>query len=102
MEQNDDMESLAKDLAKTSVVPDGSAPATTADTAQKVTPWDVEGGYVDGKQVSIDYNKLIKEFGTKPIDAALLERFERLTGRKPHPLLRRGSFFSHRYVTLAH
>lgn len=66
-----------------------------------MTPWDVEGGYVDGKQVSIDYNKLIKEFGTKPIDAPLLERFERLTGRKPHPLLRRGSFFSHRYAKIS-
>ena len=51
---------------------------------------------MDGSQVSIDYDKLIKEFGTKPIDAALLERFERVTGRRPHPLLRRGSFFSHR------
>ncbi|KDN50365.1 tryptophanyl-tRNA synthetase [Tilletiaria anomala UBC 951] len=64
--------------------------------AQKVTPWDVEGGFVDGKQVAIDYNKLIKEFGTKQIDAELLQRFETLTGWKPHPLLRRGTFFSHR------
>lgn len=73
----------------------GAAPAGQAN-AQKVTPWDVEGGFVDGKQVAIDYDKLIKEFGTKPIDKELLERFEKLTGWKPHPLLRRGSFFSHR------
>lgn len=66
------------------------------ESVQKVTPWDVEGAVVDGKQVGIDYDKLITEFGTKRIDAALLERFEKVTGRKPHPLLRRGSFFSHR------
>ncbi|GAC74157.1 TFIIF-interacting CTD phosphatase, including NLI-interacting factorregulation) [Moesziomyces antarcticus T-34] len=67
-----------------------------AATEQKVTPWDVEGATVDGQQVAIDYDKLVKEFGTRKIDEALLERFEKLTGWKPHPLLRRGSFFSHR------
>jgi len=30
------------------------------------------------------------------ISAALLERMERVTGQKPHLLLRRGFFFSHR------
>ncbi|KAL9086531.1 MAG: hypothetical protein Q9159_004120 [Coniocarpon cinnabarinum] len=59
---------------------------TTSD--QVVTPFKVSG-----KQ---DYTRLIKEFGTKAIDKALLERFERATGVKPHPLLRRGLFFSHR------
>lgn len=51
---------------------------------------------MDGKAVAIDYDKLIREFGTKPVDPALLERFEKLTGRKAHTLLRRGIFFSHR------
>lgn len=46
--------------------------------------------------MAIDYNHLIDQFGTKRIDDELLERFERLTGRKPHLLLRRGTFFSHR------
>lgn len=64
--------------------------------AQNVTPWEVEGAVVDGVQQAIDYNKLINQFGTRPIDDALLERFEKLTGRKPHILLRRGTFFSHR------
>jgi tryptophanyl-tRNA synthetase len=50
----------------------------------------------DGKQTAIDYDKLIDQFGTKRIDNALLERFEKLTGHKPHPLIRRGMFFSHR------
>ncbi|CAO3641919.1 unnamed protein product [Cunninghamella echinulata] len=63
---------------------------------QNVTPWEVEGAVVDGVQQAIDYNKLIDQFGTTPIDAALLERFEKLTGRKPHVFLRRGTFFSHR------
>lgn len=50
----------------------------------------------DGKQSAIDYDKLIVQFGTRRIDDALLERFEKVTGRKAHPLMRRGMFFSHR------
>jgi tryptophanyl-tRNA synthetase len=65
-----------------------------------VTPWDVQGSVsTDGQQLAIDYDKLIDQFGTRRIDAALLERFERLTGHKPHILLRRGMFFSHRRVS---
>ena len=64
---------------------------------QVVTPWDVQGSVTeDGKQSAIDYDKLILQFGTKRIDDALLERFEKVTGRKAHPLVRRGMFFSHR------
>ncbi|THV07999.1 tryptophanyl-tRNA synthetase [Dendrothele bispora CBS 962.96] len=64
---------------------------------QVVTPWDVQGGVSnDGKQQAIDYEKLIAQFGTRRIDDALLERFEKLTGHRPHILLRRGTFFSHR------
>ncbi|EJD06106.1 tryptophanyl-tRNA synthetase [Fomitiporia mediterranea MF3/22] len=64
---------------------------------QVVTPWDVQGSVsTDGKQAAIDYEKLIVQFGTRRVDDALLERFERLTGKRAHPLLRRGAFFSHR------
>ena len=64
---------------------------------QVITPWDVQGSVnEDGKQAAIDYDKLIVQFGTKRIDEALLERFEKVTGHKPHPLVRRGMFFSHR------
>ncbi|KAG2115527.1 tryptophanyl-tRNA synthetase [Suillus clintonianus] len=64
---------------------------------QLVTPWDVQGSVsADGKQLAIDYDKLIVQFGTRRVDAALLERFEKLTGHKAHPFLRRGMFFSHR------
>lgn len=38
----------------------------------------------------------MEEFGTKKIDQALLDRFERVTGKKPHRFLRRGIVFSHR------
>ena len=72
------------------------ASAPTSGTDQVITPWDVEGAVVDGKQVGIDYDKLIDKFGTKKIDAELLARFERSTGHRPHLLLRRGMFFSHR------
>ena len=68
---------------------------------QVVTPWDVQGSVsTDGRQLAIDYDKLVEQFGTRRIDEALLARFEKLTGRRPHVFLRRGLFFSHRCVLL--
>ncbi len=52
-----------------------------------VTPWEVRG--------DIDYEKLIKEFGTQPLTKGLLKRIEAIAGEL-HPFLRRGHFFSHR------
>ena len=49
-----------------------------------------------GADEGIDYEKLLREFGTQPIDEAVLKRFEEVTGAAPHPWLRRGVFFSHR------
>jgi tryptophanyl-tRNA synthetase len=64
---------------------------------QVVTPWEVSGGVTEsGEKLGIDYDKLIRQFGTRPIDKELLARFEEVTGHKPHILLRRGMFFSHR------
>ncbi|XP_076762498.1 tryptophanyl-tRNA synthetase [Xylocopa sonorina] len=57
-----------------------------------VTPWDVATKNESG----IDYDKLIKRFGSSKIDEELLARFEKITGHKPHHFLRRGIFFSHR------
>ncbi|KAH0830304.1 hypothetical protein J3R83DRAFT_1672 [Lanmaoa asiatica] len=107
------VDSLATALNEATISsPDGvaSVPSTApaikpTDTSmaheQVVTPWDVQGSVsADGKQLAIDYDKLIDQFGTRRVDAALLERFEKLTGHKPHPLLRRGMFFSHRSVSL--
>ncbi|PXF47173.1 Tryptophan--tRNA ligase, cytoplasmic [Gracilariopsis chorda] len=53
-----------------------------------VTPWTVSG--------VIDYDKLIKQFGSTPISEQLLQKFQALTGERPHVFLRRGIFFSHR------
>ncbi len=52
-----------------------------------VTPWHVEG--------KIDYDKLIKRFGTEKISNELLQRIEKIAGES-HFMLRRGIFFSHR------
>jgi tryptophanyl-tRNA synthetase len=48
-----------------------------------VTPWEVSG--------EIDYEKLVKDFGTTLISDKLKSKFSKL-----HPLLKRGIYFSHR------
>ncbi|ODQ64554.1 tryptophanyl-tRNA synthetase [Nadsonia fulvescens var. elongata DSM 6958] len=63
---------------------------------QVITPWEVEGAVVDGKAQDIDYDKLIQNFGTRKITEETLDRFEAVTGHKPHRFLRRGVFFSER------
>ena len=52
-----------------------------------VTPWEVKG--------DVDYEKLIKQFGTTHITPKLLERLQKHT-KESHPFLRRKKFFSHR------
>jgi len=52
-----------------------------------VTPWRVEG--------EIDYDKLIRQFGTEKISSKLSDRITKLAG-EDHFMLRRGIFFSHR------
>jgi len=52
-----------------------------------VTPWEVKG--------SINYEKLIKEFGVEKISDALLKRIEKIAG-KNHFMLRRNVFFAGR------
>ncbi|MEM3386577.1 MAG: tryptophan--tRNA ligase [Nitrososphaerales archaeon] len=52
-----------------------------------VTPWEVRG--------EVDYDKLIREFGTQPLDETILRRVEKHTGTL-HLLFRRKVFFSHR------
>ncbi|MEW5997138.1 MAG: tryptophan--tRNA ligase [Candidatus Micrarchaeota archaeon] len=56
-----------------------------------VTPWEVSG--------KIDYDKLIKEFGTSRIDEKLRARLEKNAGGT-HVMLHRGFFFSHRDLDL--
>lgn len=52
-----------------------------------VTPWEVRG--------EVDYDRLIREFGTQPLTDELLQRLTRYTGEL-HLQLRRKLFFSHR------
>jgi tryptophanyl-tRNA synthetase len=52
-----------------------------------VTPWEVSG--------KIDYDKLVREFGTQAITPELLEHIQSLVGEL-HPQLERRIFFSHR------
>jgi tryptophanyl-tRNA synthetase len=52
-----------------------------------VTPWRVEG--------KIDYEKLIRQFGTQPLSEEILGKFKRYAGGL-HYQLRRRIFFSHR------
>jgi tryptophanyl-tRNA synthetase len=52
-----------------------------------VTPWEVRG--------KVDYERLIREFGTQPLTEELLKRLSKYTG-EVHLQLRRGLFFSHR------
>ncbi|MEZ0290569.1 MAG: tryptophan--tRNA ligase [Sulfolobales archaeon] len=60
----------------------------TVEEEFRVTPWEVRG--------RVDYEKLIKIFGTQPLTRDLLERLERLAGRELHMFFRRNVFFSHR------
>ncbi len=57
----------------------------------KITPWEVTG--------VIDYDKLIKEFGTKPLTNELVRRIEEKAGKESH-FLRRNIFFSHRELKI--
>jgi tryptophanyl-tRNA synthetase len=57
-------------------------------TESMVTAWEVKG--------NVDYDKLVKQFGVDLIDDNLKNRFEKVTGHKLHPWLRRGIFFAHR------
>jgi len=67
---------------------------------QKITPFEVSGGVdATGKLLPVDYDKLTKQFGAVPITDELLERFEKVTGKKPHRFMRRGIVLSHRDLT---
>jgi len=52
-----------------------------------VTPWEVKG--------EVDYDKLVKEFGTNLISDNLINKIEKHAG-KLHYMLKRKIFFSHR------
>lgn len=58
----------------------------------EVTPWEVKG--------KVDYEKLMKIFGTKLITKELKEEIKRLAGGDLHMLIRRNIFYTHRDLDL--
>eukprot|EP00494_Astrolonche_serrata_P026204 UN26465 len=76
-------------------------PQTQNTGEQIITPYTVQAGTTtDGNTAKIDYNKIVEQFGCDKMTDALLERFEKLTGQKPHPLIRRGVYYAHRDLNL--
>ena len=69
--------------------PEGAEPAHEE---SKVDPWTVTG--------SVDYMKLIEQFGCSAITPELIQRIEKVSGRRAHQFLRRGLFFSHREMDM--
>ncbi|KAJ9656383.1 tryptophan--tRNA ligase [Neophaeococcomyces mojaviensis] len=66
-------------------------------TEQVINPFEVSGGVDEtGKALAIDFDKIVRDFGATAMTPALLERFERVTGKRPHRLMRRGMVTSHR------
>ncbi|CAG0881237.1 unnamed protein product [Darwinula stevensoni] len=57
-----------------------------------VNPWNVQSTSATG----VDYDKLIKRFGSSKIDDLLLQRIEKVIRKPIHHMLKRGIFFSHR------
>ncbi|XP_037943828.1 tryptophan--tRNA ligase, cytoplasmic-like [Teleopsis dalmanni] len=57
-----------------------------------VNPWSV----TSSTDAGVDYDKLIKRFGSSKIDEELIARFEKITGKPAHHFIKRGIFFSHR------
>jgi tryptophanyl-tRNA synthetase len=53
-----------------------------------LTAWEVKG--------TVDYDKMIRDFGAERVDEKLLDKFRRVTGKEPHPMLKRGIFYAHR------
>jgi tryptophanyl-tRNA synthetase len=85
----------ALSLAETATLPVSKA------TEQEINPWDVQAATDEqGNVLAFDYKAISEKWNTKLIDEALLQRFERVTGQKPHRWLRRGLFFSHRDLDL--
>lgn len=57
-----------------------------------VDPFHVSAGGSKG----IDYDKLVRKFGSKHVTPELIVRMEQLSGQPAHRWIRRGFFFSHR------
>lgn len=64
---------------------------------QKIDPYTVSGGTDEhGNAKALDYEALRQRFDTPALTDEHLKRFEKVTGKPPHRLMRRKLFFSHR------
>mmetsp|Transcript_24009 Transcript_24009/g.33575 ORF Transcript_24009/g.33575 Transcript_24009/m.33575 type:complete len:429 (-) Transcript_24009:393-1679(-) len=66
------------------------APLLSESISSEVSPWKVSGGS------TIDYDRIISQFGCKELSPPLLKRMEEVTKLKLPPFLRRGFGVSHR------
>ncbi|OQV11928.1 Tryptophan--tRNA ligase, cytoplasmic [Hypsibius exemplaris] len=82
---------ITETLAAAAINGETSA-AGAGDSDDVVTPWNVQTKSAAG----VDYTKLIRLFGSQPVETALLDKFEQVTGKPMPHLLRRKIFFSHR------
>jgi len=65
--------------------------------AQLIDPYNVSGEVDESGNVqAIDYDRLRDQFGVQPLTEDHLKRFEQVTGKPAHRLMRRKLFFSHR------
>ena len=60
---------------------DGSLPHAAGDTSAIVTAFEVKG--------IVDYDKLVRDFGSQRLDEEMVQRLERVTGKKAHHLISR-------------
>lgn len=66
-------------------------------TQQQIDPYNVAGEVDEAGNIkAINYDRLIEEFGVQHLTEEHLRRFEAVTGKKAHRLMRRKLFFSHR------
>lgn len=68
-----------------------------AASEQQIDPYNVAGARDEhGNIKAIDYDALRQRFDTPALTEEHLARFEKVTGKPPHRLMRRKLFFSHR------
>lgn len=63
---------------------------------QKITPWTAKGEKENGQSLTINYDKIIDQFGCQKINENLIQRLQSLTNKKVHHLIKRGIVFAHR------
>lgn len=65
------------------------------DTFQNITPWEAHVN-TDNKTISINYDKIVSQFGCKSYDDKINKMLEIISGKQPHFYFKRGIVFAHR------